>query len=171
MKASPVQLLQLFFKQVNIEQDVSHTSQEIPNPITDIFTFDNVTIATRVGKAEIDPPHERGAMFLISLGVTINNEHDEKLSGQKFSPYKIDVVAEAMILIPNGVEKLGSPEDLAVVNGASLIWSAIREQVLSITSRMPSGPVMLPTVHFHDLKQSASPAAAPEKKTRKHPKD
>lgn len=41
----------------------------------------------------------------------------------------------------------------STVNGASLLWSTIRVQVLSITSRMQAGPVMLPTVHFHDLRK------------------
>ena len=48
---------------------------------------------------------------------------------------------------------MADPEDLAAVNGASMLWSAVREQVLTITSRMRAGPVVLPSVHFHDLKK------------------
>jgi hypothetical protein len=70
-----------------------------------------------------------------------------------------------VVLLPNGAEKLGLPRDLVTVNGAALLWSAIREQLLTLTSRMPVGPVMLPTVHFHDLKQGTpehgAAAAAP----------
>jgi hypothetical protein len=64
-----------------------------------------------------------------------------------------------VVTVPPGAEKLAPPEDLAAVNGAALLWSAIREQVLALTSRMPAGPAMLPTVHFHDLKRQ--PQAAP----------
>ena len=50
---------------------------------------------------------------------------------------------------------------MAIVNGAGLLWSAIREQVLNLTSRMRAGPVMLPTVHFHDLKSTAQQPPQP----------
>ena len=59
-------------------------------------------------------------------------------------------------MLSRGAEKLGSAHDLVTVNGAALLWSAIREQLLTLTSRMPAGPVMLPTVHFHDLKQDTA---------------
>lgn len=58
-----------------------------------------------------------------------------------------------MVVVPKGAEQLAPPEDLAAVNGTSLLWSAVREQVLSLTSRMPAGPVMLPTMNFYDLKK------------------
>lgn len=80
-------------------------------------------------------------------------------------------LAVALVRIPPGAERLAPPYDLAVVNGASLIWSAFREQLKNLTYRMPNGPVMLPSVHFHDLKstQSAPPSVAlnPEAKTKK----
>lgn len=155
MKASPVQLLQLFFKKVDIEHDPEHAPVDVPNPLTNIFTFDGVTLSTEVGLSVVDPAHERGQLFLVSLRLMVQNQIIESKSRQAFSPYKLDVGADALILIPKGAEKIDLPENLATVNGASLIWSAIREQVLNITSRMQAGPVMLPTVHFHDLKKTA----------------
>jgi hypothetical protein len=91
----------------------------------------------------------------------VDNLTQPEAVNQKYSPYTIDIATEDVVLVPNGAEKLGQPEDLAIVNGTSLLWSAIREQVLSLTARMRAGPVMLPTVHFHDLKKQApqQPAA------------
>lgn len=88
----------------------------------------------------------------------LNVGHDAVEDGKSkaHSPYKIDVVAQAIVLIIKGAEKLDAPENLATVNGASLIWSAIRDQVLTLTSRMPAGPVMLPTVSFHDLRNESA---------------
>lgn len=155
MKPSPIQLLQLMFKHVKIELDPEHLPSEIPNPLTSVFTFDGVGIQTEVGVGESDPDHERGRMFFLELRVAIDNVPNPETVNQKYAPYKLDVSVQGVVLVPKGAEKLGPPEDLAAVNGAVMLWSSVREQVLSVTSRMPAGPVMLPTVHFHDLKQGS----------------
>lgn len=153
MTPSPIQLLQLFFKHVRVEIDPDHIPPEPPNPLTSVFLFDGISIQTEFGIGEADPDHERGHMFLTTLRVIVDNKSLPKVKDQKFSPYKIDVAIDGVVAIPNGAEKLAPPEELAAVNGAALLWSAVREQVLSLTARMPAGSVMLPTVHFHDLKQ------------------
>ena len=153
MKPSPIQLLQLTFKRVYVEIDQAHAPAEPANPLTTVFVFDGVSITTEVGLAELDMDHERGPMYLVSLQVLIDNQASGDEPDRKFSPYRIDIEAAAIILLPKGAEELAAPNDLVSVNGAALLWSAIREQLLTLTSRMPAGPVMLPTVHFHDLKQ------------------
>jgi preprotein translocase subunit SecB len=170
MKPSPIQLLQLTFKRVNVEIDPAHAPTEPTNPLTTVFVFDGVGITTEVGLAEIDMTHERGSMYLVSLQVLIDNKADANEHDRKFSPYRIDIEAAGIVVLSRGAEKLGSAHDLITVNGAALLWSAIREQLLTLTSRMPAGPVMLPTVHFHDLKQpTLEPAetAAPKARARK----
>lgn len=159
MKPSPVQLLQLMFKHVRVELDHQHQPPEIPNPLISAYTFDGVSIQSEVGLGEADPNHERGTVYFMELRVIVDNVPNADPSNQKFSPYTIDIATEGVILIPKGAEKLADPEDLAAVNGASLLWSAVREQVLAITSRMRAGPVVLPTVHFHDLKKQGKPEA------------
>ena len=156
MKPSPIQLLQLTFKRVYVEIDQAHAPTELTNPLTTAFVFDGVGITTEVGLAEIDMAHERGPMYLVSLQVLIDNKADTDEPDRKFSPYRIDIEAAGIVVLSRGAEKLGSAHDLVTVNGAALLWSAIREQLLTLTSRMPAGPVMLPTVHFHDLKQATA---------------
>lgn len=164
MKPSPIQLLRLTFKHVNVALDPVHLPPEIPNPLEAVFTFDGVSIHTEVGIGEA-VPQDNGQLFFLELKVVVDNLTQPEAVNQKYSPYTIDIATEGVVLVPRGAEKLGPPEDLAIVNGTSLLWSAIREQVLSLTARMRAGPVMLPTVHFHDLKQKPakeSTAAAPE---------
>jgi len=177
MKPSPIQLLRLMFKHVNVALDPAHLPPEIPNPLEAVFTFDGVTIHTEVGIGEADP-QDNGRLYFLELKVLIDNTSQPEATNQKYSPYKIDVATEGVVLVPKGAEKLGPPEDLAIVNGTGLLWSAVREQVLSITARMRAGPVMLPTVHFHDLKQkpaqqpaaaAADPATAPPAPAAKRP--
>lgn len=159
MKPSPIQLLQLMFKHVRVELDQLHQPPEIPNPLISAYTFDGVSIQSEVGLGEADPNHERGTVYFMELRVIVDNMPNADTPDQKFSPYTIDIATEGVILIPKGAEKLADPEDLAAVNGASLLWSAVREQVLAITSRMRAGPVVLPTVHFHDLKKQGKAKA------------
>lgn len=159
MKPSPIQLLRLTFKHVNVALDPVHLPPELPNPLEAVFTFDGVSIHTEVGIGEA-VPQDNGPLYFLELKVVIDNLTQPEAVNQKYSPYTIDVATEGVVLVPNGAEKLGPPEDLAIVNGTSLLWSAIREQVLSLTARMRAGPVMLPTVHFHDLKQQSAQQAA-----------
>ena len=166
MKPSPIQLLQLTFKRIHIEIDPEHAPDEPANPLTTVFVFDGVGITTEIGLAEIDLEHERGPMYLVSLQLMVDNQPSDAEPDRKFSPYRINMEVAGIVLLPKGAEKLGNPHDLVSVNGAGLLWSAIREQVLNLTSRMPAGPVMLPTVHFHDLKQTAAePAGTTELQT------
>ena len=98
---------------------------------------------------------------------------DNQAAGEgsvRFSPYLVDIEAGALVHALPGAEALGDIEDLVVVNGTSMLWSAIREQVCNLTARMPAGQIMLPTVNFHDLKrqnreperQDKAPAAGPK---------
>lgn len=152
MKPSSIQLLRVTFRHVNVALATEHLPAEIPNPIDAVFTFDGVGLHTEVGMAEAET-QANGRLFFLELKVQVDNQPRPELDHQKFSPYTIDIAAEGVVLVPTVAEDLGRSEDLAIANGVSLLWSAIREQVLSLTARMRAGPVMLPTVHFHDLKQ------------------
>ena len=158
MKPSPVQLLQMMFKHVKVELDPAQLPAEVPNPLTSVFTFEGVSVQSEIGIGKAEAHHEGGMVFFVQLRVAVDNVPNPEVANQQFAPYKIDVAVEGLVLIPKGAEKIGDPDDLAAVNGASLLWSAAREQVLTITSRMRAGPVVLPTVHFHDLrKKGGSP--------------
>lgn len=164
MKASPVQLMQLMFKHVRVDFDPEHQAPEVINPLTSVFTFDGVSLSSEVGIGEADMNHERGRVYFVELRAVVDNVPNPKATNQRFAPYKIDVAVEGLILIPKGAEQVGDPEDLAAVNGASMLWGAIREQVTTITSRMRAGPVVMPSMNFHDLKKEngapPEPAAA-----------
>lgn len=161
MKPSPIQLLQVMLKHVRVELDPARLPPEIPNPLTSVFTFEGVTVQTEFGIGEADPDHQHGRTYFTSLQVIVDNAPNPEAKEQKFCPYRIDIAVEGMVLVPKGAEKLGPPQDLALVNGAAILWSVVREQVLTLTSRMRAGPVMLPTVHFHDLKSNGAQASAP----------
>jgi hypothetical protein len=162
MKASPVQLLRLTFKHINVALDPVHVPPTVPNPLESVFLFDGVGIHTEVSIGASDS-QDNGRLYFLTLQVVVDNMTQPDMVKQKYSPYTIDIATEGVVLVPKESERLGQPEDLAIVNGTSLLWSAVREQVLSLTARMRAGPVMLPTVHFHDVKERSvlQPAAQP----------
>jgi preprotein translocase subunit SecB len=163
MKLAPIQLIQVF-KRVHVELDAQHAPENPINPLLEAFVFDGIPVSTEFGIGLVDANDERGQMYLTSLRVVVDNKAPEGKTLPKYSPYLIDVEAGGVVLLSKGAEKLGRAEDLVSVNGASLLWSSIREQVLSLTARMPAGPVTLPTVNFHDLRlKPDEPAATPTK--------
>lgn len=166
MKPSPVQLVHLTFRKVMVEVDdeVPFDSDKL-RPF-DAFNFEGVTFKTKIGVEELTEEATKstsGHVFQLAFDLLVDNESVTDAETRVLSPYRIDVRAAALVRIPPGAERVGPPRDLAAVNGAAMIWSAFREQLSSLTSRMPRGPVMLPTVHFHDLKTGAAakPAATP----------
>ena len=164
MKLAPIQLIQVVFKRVRVELDAQHVPETPINPLLEAFVFDGIPVSTEFGIGLVDANDERGQMYLTSLRVVVNNKAPEGKTLPKYSPYLIDVEAGGVVLLSKGAEKLGRAEDLVSVNGASLLWSSIREQVLSLTARMPAGPVTLPTVNFHDLRHKPDePGVVPAK--------
>ena len=173
MKTAPIQLSQLSFRRISVEIDAARIPED-GSPPTDVsFDFDGVNIATHVSFLPEEESTAAGTAFFLVLRVVIDNQASDEADLQ-FSPYLVDIEAGAVVRALPGAEKLGDIQDLVVVNGASLLWSAIREQVCNLTARMPAGQVMLPTVNFHDLKQQNrekdthgdAPAARPKSKQR-----
>lgn len=163
MRPSPVQLVQLAFDKVSVELDSKHAPQE-PYTLISPFSFDGVTFKTSVGFAELDGAPADEHAFEIALELSVENKKSKERKAQKFSPYLLHLKGRAIVRLSKAASKFAAPEDLAAVNGAALIWSAMREQVATVTSRMPAGQILLPTVHFQDLrsdlKAEPQPASA-----------
>lgn len=74
--------------------------------------------------------------------------------------YNIELVCIGLFKVaPNFAE----PAKLLRLNGAALLYSAAREFIITITSRGPWGPIMLPAASFLPKDQHGS--ATPEGKT------
>lgn len=166
MKPSPIQLLQLFFQKVSVELDEQHAPEVPPNPLTNFYSFEGVTLKTGVGIAEMEGPTNDDHVFQLTFELKAENAEIADSKSQRYSPYLLDLRAVALIRVPALARKLGPARDLALVNGAALIWSAMREQVATVSARMPLGQVMLPTVHFQDLLSPEAIAMSAKSATR-----
>ena len=169
MRTAPIQLSQISFRRVSVELDAARIPEDGSTPADVSFDFDGVNIATHVSFSPAEESERPGTALFLALRVVIDNQAAGEGS-VRFSPYLVDIEAGALVHALQGAEALGDIEDLVVVNGTSMLWSAIREQVCNLTARMPAGQIMLPTVNFHDLKrqnreperQDKAPAAGPK---------
>ncbi len=123
------------------------------------FNFGGVTIGERVGIAVLgdkDDPR----MFAIRLHITIANEEG------KIAPYDVDVEVAGSFSISDKIPK-ENREDLVMVNGCSILYSAIRDQVMTISARCHHGAMILPTVNFLDKIKQKEPNSIADKPRRK----
>lgn len=158
MKTSPIQLIQLFFRTVKVEINEEHAPDEPINPLTSVFNFNGVVIENGIDVTLVDAEHKTGKLYSVFMSVNVKNAPDPEKSDQKFCPYTFCVEAQGLVVALNGSEKLAPPDELVSVNGAAILWSAIREQISAVTARMPYGAIVLPTVHFHDLRKPMPPS-------------
>lgn len=139
MRPSPLQLQRVIFNRVSI---LPHAAQERAISAAG-FDFDGVGIRSDIGvgqkQGQADDPRD----FLVKLQVTIDNKEG------KVAPYTIDVEVLGLFNVSGSLPK-ERREDLLTVNGASILYGAIREMVLSLTSRFAAGGLTLPGVNFED---------------------
>ncbi len=156
------------------------------------YTFDGVSV-TPVDGYEADPAFAPGLVFFpgklamsAKTGVALLDEQ-EKFSdfGVKLTlrigpkegtqaPYNIQVSVHGTVRMHLNQAQGQSEERQvrALVNGASLLYGAVREMVSTITSRSAHGPLLLPSLSFQDLANQQPdslastrlPAAAPRKR-------
>lgn len=132
MKASQLSLNDLTFLEVSviINPDYSGKISE--------FDFDGAlfTWGIRHGKRNDD-----GTDWWVGLEIGMKSDED------KPCPYNLNIRAAAMF----GVDNNYPPEKrecFIYENGTALIYGAIREMVMNITSRSAHGSLMLPTASF-----------------------
>lgn len=153
MKPSQLQLQHSHFTGVSlIAEDAPDESSSSPYPKIDA---EKIKVEITLGELSNEP--NRGE-YLITLGVS----DGESIPG---FPYRfvarIEGFFELMSDDPNEERKR-----LTVINGASMLYGIIREQLLSLSSRHRNGPLLLPSLDFRGLKER-SKGPQEEQKTAK----
>ena len=131
MKAlSPLQLQQHFF--------------------THLLVKPNIT-GTRTGKLNLDPSisfqklAQNERQWVLILGVALRSTEPQ-------APfcYEAEIGMQGTVEIHEAIPT-EKREQIALVNGFSLLYSAIREMLLNVTARCPHGPVCLPVLNFQEI--------------------
>ncbi|MDL1965777.1 MAG: protein-export chaperone SecB [Candidatus Desulfofervidus auxilii] len=134
----PLQLKNYFFTDISIKVN-PHFNPNIDNPDGELGLNVSVT------------PHEQEKnLFQVDLEIRLEPKEDKNIF-----PYQIKLVTVGIFEVSPKWPK-EEVMDLLKITGASILYSAAREFLLIITSRLPWKPVMLPTVSFTHLKNKSS---------------
>ena len=140
MRPSALQLRQLVYDKLSVESFQTPEGGLLP---AQEFDFNGVNLAVSVNHNKA--PTDRGTDHMLSMKLRLENQVG------KAAPYLVDISAIALfdvLLVPDG---MSSEDDFVKVNGASIVYSSIRDMLLTITSRSLCGPLLLPSANFQDL--------------------
>lgn len=143
MKPSAIKLLGLRYTTVKI---IPQLLEEFDNQDFETFDFEGVEIGE---DSQIFPLDENNStLFGVMFKFIIEN------TGGKICPYDIEFSAIGHFKVSKKIPE-NKRKEFVIVNGCSIIYGAIREQVMTITARSIHGILILPVAHFLDkLEQS-----------------
>lgn len=143
MQPSQLQLLDLVYLGIKITTRAPAEGEVDNLP----FDFNGVQITEGVDLSILDEKKDDPKQFALKFRIALENEKG------KFAPYDVDIeVAGVFSIISN--MPVADREDFVRVNGCAVLYGAIRDQVLTLTSRSARGPLMLPTVNFLDYRRN-----------------
>lgn len=85
-------------------------------------------------------PPDKGNIYQLALEIDVQPDDEDHLL-----PYNVHLVAIGMFRVAPGWD---DPVKMILVNGTSILYSAARELIITITSRGPWAPLILPTYNF-----------------------
>ena len=145
MRPSKLQLQELFYLAIKVvaRPNTSEDTEGAP------FDFNGVNIAEGVELSVLDENKEDPKLFAVKLRIVIENKEG------KVAPYDVDIEAAGIFsVIPS--MPLAERDEFVTINGCSVIYSAIRDQLLTLTSRSARGTLVLPTVTFLDYRDKVT---------------
>lgn len=155
MRPSPLQLQRVIYTKVSVAPN-SELGDAPPRAIA--FDFEGVNIKAKLGTAIKKGQEEDPRDFMVSLDILIDNKEG------KPTPYSVDVGVIGLFNLLPSLDK-NRREGLLTVNGASILYGAIREMVTSITSRFAPGSLTLPGMNFEDHAPSHPKAIKADEKS------
>jgi preprotein translocase subunit SecB len=152
MKISPVQLRLYLITRVSVEPFEKYNVGTPTPPIEDLFDWDGVTINSNIEFGWGEGQGEDPRAYAMRLTMNLSNDIGGKLPLYRTS---VEIIGYFSLI---GEIPLNDREDIARVNGASLLWGVVRELLFSLTTRFPKGALILPSVNFHDLRGKSRPS-------------
>jgi hypothetical protein len=162
MKRSKIQLLQTTLLKILVEPALEN-GERIRSQ-TGPFVYDKVILETAKSCEHYSefwegstPPVEGLAekTYLVQLGLRTPQD------ARDVGPYRFEVVTSGVIaVLPDRKQGTVGDDDLAMQYGLTLLFGTVREQLSTITYKMPWGQVLLPTMTFLDEKYPLAEAVA-----------
>jgi len=143
MQLSPLQLDEMRFLGVRIECRETPELREQQKKF-ESFAFENTKFTSALEHICADDDVDSLVTnFAVTLTISLPNE------GENPSPYIVDVKCVGYFSISKEVfPDFERRYDIGVVNGASLLYGAIREMISSVTARAWYGQLLLPSLNF-----------------------
>jgi preprotein translocase subunit SecB len=138
MRPSPIQLIHTVYRRIAVSEVADSDIQSALG-----FDFQGVRIKAKLGGGPKKGQEQDPKDFLITLALTIENSEGKR------TPYNVDVSVMGVFKVLPSLPK-ERREDLVTVNGASILYGAVREMVINLTSRFPAGALILPGMNFQD---------------------
>jgi preprotein translocase subunit SecB len=161
MKHSPLQLRHIFFQKVLVEVNGEFATDEDGEDAAEAegFSFGGVTMDTRIDVDGRDKESPDPRLFGVYYALRVANKEGKQC------PYSFECVVSGLFEVVGNIPK-EERETFVAVNGTTLLFGAVREQVANLTARSVYGMLLLPTVNFLDLKKpkpkpELDPAAPP----------
>lgn len=168
MRPSPVRLEHYHLTSLSIEP-VDGYKADFGDGLYPKFSDAKFQINIQLGEPDQD---DYSGEYLIHLQLEAQPKEDKPF------PYLFNIGGDAIVSYRGKEESQEIVRDLIAVNGASMLYSALREVLFSLTFRFPNGPMMLPSASFLDLRKAISGRgqiaqgqnAAPQKLDQEKPK-
>lgn len=145
MQLSPLQLLEYVFDGVSVQPVKGYQPDPDVSPNL-VFFPGKLSLSAQVG-IDLLAEESKYSDYGISLALKVGPKSDE------LAPYEVNVTVKGLVRM-HLTQAEGQAEERrvrALVNGVSLLYGAVRDQVMTITSRSVHGPFLLPSVSFADL--------------------
>lgn len=139
MQPSQIQLLEMRYLGIKVWP---HQTDKDEEQDAESFNFNGVLIGEKISIYPLLEGDENSP-YVVMLNVLIENNEG------KTAPYDINVCVAGHFKVHKNVAK-ERIENLITVNGCSILYSAIRELVMTLTARSVNGMLTLPTVNFLD---------------------
>jgi len=149
MRPSQLQLLDLVYLNIKITTRQSIEGENAVLP----FDFDGVQITEGADFSILDDNKDDPRQFALKFRIALENKIG------KAAPYDVDIEVAGIFSIISDMPT-ADREDFVRVNGCAVLYGAIRDQVLTLTSRSARGALMLPTVNFLDYRRNVKELVA-----------
>lgn len=152
MQLSPLQLLEYTFDGVSVIPIEGYQAEFAPGLV---FFPGKLAMSADTGLALLDEK-EKYSDFGVKLTLRVAPKEDAQ------APYNIQVSVRGIVRmhLTQADRQAEERRVRALVNGASLLYGAVREMVSTVTSRSAHGPLLLPSLNFADLANHKSEEVA-----------
>ncbi len=143
MKASPLQLTHSHFSGLSIvaldvePELIGNNGSIYPDMPSEAL---EVTVELGYPGDAGDAPHE----FLVKVGISSSKSLPDGF------PYRFAAQIEGIFTIDHDGD-FEERKRMIVINGGSMLFGIVREQILALSLRHKNGPLLLPSLDFRDL--------------------